>query len=101
MKTCNRESMKKINNHTLFLIIAFLGFTVLSWGQTDLVRWQGNAGSLNLNPTIHVSNGVSSSAISTGSSPTTSNEAYEGFTFTNWSNSTSLVNTQYIQFQIS
>jgi uncharacterized repeat protein (TIGR01451 family) len=39
MKTCNRESMKKINNHTLFLIIAFLGFTVLSWGQTDLARW--------------------------------------------------------------
>lgn len=93
--------MKKINNLTLFLLLTFLSSTLISWGQADLVRWQGNAGSLILNPTVFAANGVSSSAISTGSSPVTSNETYEGFTFTNWSNSTVLVNTQYIQFQIS
>lgn len=76
----------------------------LFFGQTDLVKWEGSTSSLNLNPTILVTTfpeGISSASISTGTTPLISSEAYEGFTFTNWSNSSTLINTQYIQFQIS
>lgn len=88
--------MKKI---FLLLVVALL--PVLGFGQSNLVRWSGSTSSVNLNPTIVAANGVSSSAISTGSSPSVSGEHYEGFTFNNWSNSTTLVSSQYIQFRIT
>src|SRR5690606_28121805 len=98
MKTCNRESMKKINNHTLFLIIAFLGFTVLSWGQTDLVRW----GDINYTPTIVASN-ISASTITVAGGVTIGHQAWGNsnnfFQIGNWPSA--LDTNKYVEFTIS
>ncbi|RZK04184.1 MAG: hypothetical protein EOO46_17190, partial [Flavobacterium sp.] len=88
--------MKKL---LLLVVVALL--PVFGFGQADLVQWQGSSSSVNLNPSIIALNGVSSAVISTGNSPTVSGEAYEGFTFSNWSNSLTLVSNQYIQFRIT
>src|SRR5690606_33534596 len=92
--------MKKINNHTLFLIIAFLGFTVLSWAQTDLVRWDNT----NLSPTIIGSN-ISSANFTFNGGVANANQTWsEGFFETgtggSWP-SGAIDLSKYIEFSIS
>jgi uncharacterized repeat protein (TIGR01451 family) len=73
--------MKKTNNLTLFLLLAFLCASSVSWGQTDLVRWD-----LTTNGNVSYSDAsVNATSIHNGGIATSYNS--QGMNTTQWNNS--------------